>query len=154
MHTLTIKRKDLIDMNEIDKIILDSYQYLSSLGLGRFVYSGSYGLYLNGIDLGREFHDLDIEFPDLSLEEKKALKFEFTPEIERVLHIRQDLKFEEKDWNGIKLLVFTPESIIAAKRHILNFLETPGIIMTENRLSQKEKILRDLGYLKEHYGLE
>lgn len=140
-------------MNEVDQIILDSYQYLSSLGIGRFVYSGSYGLYLNGINIGREFHDLDIEFPDLSLDEKHALRLEFTPNINKVPKINSDFKFEEKDWNGLKILVFTPESIVEAKQYILNFLSDPKTKMTEKRKSQKEKILRDLGYLKEHYGL-
>ena len=140
-------------MNEINQIILDSYQYLSSLGIGRFVYSGSYGLYLNGIDIGRELHDLDIELPDLSLNEKHNLILEFTPNINKVPKINLNFRFEEKDWNGLKILVFTPESIVEAKQYILNFLSDPKTFMTKNRLAQKEKILRDLEYLKEHYGL-
>lgn len=142
-------------MNEVDKIILDSYQYLSSLGIGRFVYSGSYGLYLNGISLGRELEDIDIRFLDLSKEEKQNLKLEFSPTIDRVpkmLNPEEDL-WEEKDWNGIKILVSTPESIINAKKRTLDFLSNPKTFMTKRRKSQKEKILQDLEYLKEHYGL-
>lgn len=142
-------------MNEVDKIILDSYRYLSSLNIGRFVYSGSYGFYINGIDLGRDMYDLDIRFPDLTLEERCALKLNFTPRIDK---LSERLKFgeeiwEEKDFHGVKLLVFTPESIVRAKQVTLNFLSDPKIFMTERRKSQKEKILRDLDYLKEHYGL-
>ena len=150
---MNIKEQDQTDMNEIEQIIQDSYQYLNSLEVGRFIYSGSYGLYLNGINIGREFHDLDIEFPDLSLDEKHALRLEFTPNINKVPKINLDFKFEEKDWNGLKILVFTPESIVMAKQYILNFLSNPKTKMIEKRKSQKEKILRDLEYLKEHYGL-
>ena len=142
-------------MNDVDKIILDSYQYLSSLGIGRFVYSGSYGLYLNEITLGRELEDIDIRFLDLSKEEKQNLKLEFSPTIDKIpkmLNPEEDI-WEEKDWNGIKILVSTPESIIKAKKRTLDFLSDPKILMTEKRLAQKEKIIRDLDYLKEHYGL-
>lgn len=142
-------------MNEVDKIILDSYQYLSSLNIGRFIYSGSYGLYINGIDLGRDLYDIDIRFPDLTLEEKHNLKLEFSPHIDK---LPERLKFgeeiwEEKDFHGVKLLVFTPESIVRAKQVTLNFLSDPKTFMTERRKSQKEKTTRDLNYLKEHYGL-
>ena len=142
-------------MNEIDKIILDSYQYLSSLGVGRFVYSGGYGLYLNGIDLGRELKDLDIRFLDLSPSEVHSLNVDFNPKIDKLPMIlnSEEEQWEEKDWNGIKVLVSTPESIILAKKKTLNFLSDPKTLMTETRESQKEKILRDLEYLKEHYEL-
>ena len=142
-------------MNEIDKIILNSYQYLSSLGIGRFVYSGSYGFYINSIDLGRDLYDLDIRFPDLTLEERYSLKLEFTPHIDKLSEKLQlgDNMWEEKDFYGTKLLVFKPENIIKAKKATLDFLSDPRTLMTERRKSQKEKILRDLDYLKEHYGL-
>lgn len=142
-------------MNEIEQIILNSYQYLNSLNIGRFVYGGSYGLYINGFALERSFHDVDVKFIDLSKEERKTLKLDFSPTIDSMIDLKDfDFKFEEKDWNGIKLLVCTTDCIINAKRRTLKFLENPKVLMTENRLAQKEKILRDLGYLKEHYGLE
>ena len=142
-------------MNEIEQTILNSYQYLNSLNVGRFVYGGSYGLYINGFVLERPFHDIDVKFIDLSKEERKILKLDFSPTIDSMIDLKDfDFKFEEKDWNGTKLLVCTTDCIIDAKRRTLKFLENPKVLITENRLAQKEKILRDLGYLKEHYGLE
>lgn len=138
-----------------DNIIIKSYQYLSSLeGIGRFVYGGSYGLWINGIDLERKFHDIDIKFLDFNEEDKLQLKLDFFPKIDKLPDIPEELQVEEKEWNGIRLLVFTPESIIRAKQYTLDFLSDPKTFMTEGRKRQKDKILRDFRYLREHYELE
>ncbi len=138
-----------------DNIIIKSYQYLNSLkGIGRFVYGGSYGLWINEIDLGRKFHDLDIKFLDFNEEDKPQPKLDFFPKIDKLPDIPIELQVEEKEWNGIKLLVFTPESIIKSKQYTLDFLSDPKTFMTDGRRRQKDKILRDFRYLIEHYGLE
>ena len=135
-------------------IITSSFQYISSITTSRFVYGGSYGLWLWGIDLGREPHDLDIKFLDLSVEERKALTLDFTPTIDKLPNISTDLEWKELEYEGLKLLVFTPESIVAAKKYTLDFLKRPKIIMSDRRLHHKEKVERDLAWLKEKYGLE
>jgi len=140
--------------NEITKTILDSYNYLKTVTDSRFIYSGSYGLYINNIILPRKFHDLDIRFIDLSREETKKLNLEFIPRIDKLLKIKLDLQYKEVNFNGVELLVYTPESIIACKKRTLDFICNKAHIITDKRLAQKEKILKDLDYLKSEYNLE
>lgn len=137
------------------EIILSSYQYISSKTNSRFVYGGSIGLWLWGIDLGRAPHDLDVKFLDLSVQERKLLDLDgFTMKIHKLANIPISLEWKELEYEGLKILVFTPETTIAAKKYDLDYLNKPGILMTDRRKHHKEKLIQDFEYLKEHYGLE
>lgn len=143
-----------MENDKIIKIILDCNRYLKSITDSRFVFSGSYGLFLNKIILNRGFKDIDIKFLDLSVEERKKLQIEFEPHIDKCANIPIELEYSEVIIEGVPLLVYTPQSIINAKKYQLDYINKETTIKTERRLAQKEKILADLKYLKETYGIE
>lgn len=141
-----------------DKIILDCNEYLKTKTSSRFVFSGTFGLYIQGFAMDRDFHDVDVKFLDLTQKEAKALSFEFSPKIhalnDRVLDEGEEYKYVEVEFQGEKLLVFTPKTIINFKKHTLDFIDNKAKIKSRERLYLAEKIRTDLKYLKETYGLE
>ena len=58
------------------------------------------------------------------------------------------------DFYGETLLVEEAQSIIEAKKEMLDFLLNRAKIMDETRTIQKEKLIRDFEYLKKEYNLE
>jgi len=141
-------------MENIDKIILDCIKYIRKKTDLDFVIGGSYGLYIYGILLDRDFHDIDIKFLDISLSDAKKLNLHFKPKIDILPTVEElDLKYEEVEFHGEKVLVFTPETTVEAKKNMLDFLENRARIITPEREIQKEKLKHDLEYLKEKYNL-
>jgi len=141
---------------DIKEIILSSFQYIPSKTSSRFIYGGSCSLAIWGIDLGREVHDLDIAFPDLSVKERMALDLSDFPDIRihKLANVPIETEWKEVEYEGHKLLVFTLDTFMAVKKYDLAFLNRPGLTMTDRRIHHKEKVIRDLAWLKEHYGLE
>ena len=141
----------------MDKVetILKCNEYLKTVTGSRFAFSGSYGLYIQGVELDREFHDMDIKFLDLDREELSKLKVDFEPTIHKLKSspIGTD-DYKEVEFHGEKLLVYTPQFIVDCKKHTLDFIENKAKIKTEGRLYTAEKIKSDLMFLKEKYGLE
>lgn len=141
-------------MKDIEKTILACNSYIKSKTEHRFAFCGSCGLYLQGISLGRELHDIDIKFPDLDFNEALSLGLEFNPKLDVLDEYKpENAKYIEVELNGEKLVVETVESIISYKRDMLDYLAHKAKIMDESRIRQREKQTRDLEYLKKEYGL-
>lgn len=143
-----------MDKDKIIKTILDCNNYLKTITNSRFVFGGSYGLFLNGIILNREFKDIDVKFLDLSVDERRKLQIEFEPHVDKCANIPIELEYKEIIVEGTPLLVFTPQSIINAKKYQLDYINKETTIKTEQRLGHKEKVLADLKYIKDTYNLE
>ena len=141
-------------MDKIE-IILQCIRYLKEITESRVVFSGSYGLYIQGIDLNRDFHDIDIKFLDLNEDALKKLRLDFKPVIHKLKECHAvSPEYKEVDFHGEKILVFTPKTIIDCKKYTLDFIENGAKIMSPGRIHSAEKNKADLQYLKEHYEIE
>lgn len=137
------------------EIILKCNEYLKAKTDSKFVFGGSYGLYIHGIEFERELHDMDIKFLDLDKDELSKLKLDFSPKIHKLKSSPiGSSEYVEVEFCGEKLLVFTPQFIVDCKKATLNYIENVAKIKSEGRLHSAEKIREDLKYLKEKYGLE
>ena len=139
---------------EREDIILTCNKYLKETVNSRFVFGGSYALFMQGIDLKRDFHDIDIKFLDLDVKERRNLKLDFSPAIDKLPNVDIPLEYKEIEFCGEKLLVFTPQTIVDCKKFCVDFIENKAKIKSPTRLAGLEKIKRDLIYLKENYNLE
>lgn len=141
-------------MNKTE-IILECVKYLKTKTNSRFVFSGSYGLYIQDIDFNRDFHDIDVRFLDLSEEELKKLHLDFQPQIHKLGECPvNNPEYKEVEFHGEKILVFSPKTIIDCKKCTLDFIENKAKIKSATRLYVAKKIKDDLKYLKENYGIE
>ena len=140
-------------MKDIDKTIIDCISYIKSKTDEKFVFGGSVALYIQGITLGREIHDIDVRFPNLTIKEVQRLNLNFSPNIDIIFRCLNE-GYEEFNLCGEKVLAYTPESVVLAKKIMLDFIENKNKIKTEQTEAQAEKIRRDLKYLKENYNIE
>lgn len=139
---------------EIISTVLNCNAYLKTITTSKFVFGGSYGLFLNGIYLNRDFHDIDVKFLDLSVEERKKLKIDFKPSVDKLANIPIDLSYNEVIINDTPLLVFTTKSILDCKKYQLDFINNDMTTKTEKRLGHREKILADLKFIRDTYGID
>ena len=128
---------------------------LKNLFNADIIFSGSYGLYLNGIKLKREFHDIDIKVigidPRLVRKEGKCIT-SMTP-IHFLGFTNVPLEYHEIEINGEKILTYTVETILRCKKETIRYNERRKI-KTEFTERKSEKDKKDLEYIKEKYGIE
>lgn len=117
------------------------------------IFSGSFGLWLDGIDLGREFHDVDVKVVGADPRVIRKDKFDFNLPIDFLGVTDVPLEYKEIDFHGRKILVYTAETIMNIKKSTVRFSKTRKIrnIFTE-RTGKKHQA--DLDYIKEKYGME
>ena len=117
------------------------------------IFGGSFGLYLKGIVLDRDFHDIDVRVVGIDPNIVRAEGVESEVPVHFLGYTEVPLECEEVDVCGEKVLVYTPETIIRCKKHTIAYNETRKI-KTEFTRRKSEKDRKDLEYIKEKYGLE
>ena len=113
-------------MNELDKRIYNAIKRLDwYFGPLNYVICGSVGLYMQGIDLKRDFHDMDIIIPGVKRENllrfwrlvwtQSGFRLDF-PEIPEVEQAQMpEREIIEMDFNGLKVKVQEKKDILRYK---------------------------------------
>ena len=141
-------------MENIEKLILDCNSYIKSKTDEPFAFGGSCGLYLQNILLDRDIHDIDIRFISMPYKKATDLNLKFQPKIDILIDFRpEEPDIKEIQLSGTTILVESVESIVDAKKKMLDFFQNKAKIMDDWRLKQKEKAIRDLKYIKEKYNI-
>ena len=146
-----------MDAEKKKQLVLSLNRFLREKYNTEVVFSGSLGLFLSGIDLGRESHDIDVKVigidPNILRKDKKNYDFEFPVHFLGYGKISYPEKYHEVDINGEKVLVSTVETIMNYKKSSIKFNETRKI-KNEFTERKRQKDIRDLEYIKEKYGIE
>ena len=142
-----------MEKSDIERIVLKLNKTLKEKYSTDVIFSGTYGLYLNGIVLDREFNDVDVRVVGVDPKLLRKNKFEFEVPIHFLGDTTVQLEHAEVDVSGEKILVYTPQTIINCKKHTVAFNETRKIKNEVTEL-KKEKEQQDLDFIKEKYGME
>ena len=142
-----------MEKRKIEKLILGLNQILKEKYNTDVIFSGTFGLYLNGIVLDREFNDIDVRVVGIDPKLARKDKFEFEVPVHFLGETSVQLEHDAIDVCGEKILVYTPQSIINCKKQTVMFNETRKI---KNELTERkrEKEINDLEFIKEKYGME
>ena len=116
------------------------------------VFGGSLGLFLNGIVLDRDFHDVDVRVLNVDPKVVRKEGVEYEIPIHFLGNTTVPLEYKEVDVQGEKILVYTPETILNCKKYTIQFNETRRI---KNEFTERknEKDRKDLAFIKEKYGI-
>lgn len=112
-------------MSELDQRIYNAIKRLDEyFGQHKYIICGSVALYMQGIDLGRELHDLDLIIPDRPLQTLIRLFRIAYKQSGFILDFpKRPLEGKEEiiiiDFNGLSVKVQTKEDILKCKRIIV-----------------------------------
>lgn len=137
-------------MSELDKRICAAIERLDQkFGPLTYVICGSIGLYIQGVDLGRDFHDIDIFIPG----KKRELYLRFF----RLVYNQSGFKLDflkryfedeeiivETDFYGHKILVQEKTDILLAKEKIVEqhlYVERNNLYKQRNDIEKIKLIL-------------
>ena len=143
-------------MNELDKRIYNAIKRLDwYFGPLNYVICGSVGLYMQGIDLKRDFHDMDIIIPGVKRENllrlwrlvwtQSGFRLDF-PEIPEVEQAQMpEREIIEMDFNGLKVKV-------QEKKDILRYKEVVAVKSLWSDFDNKKQEA-DIKKIKQEYNI-
>lgn len=141
-----------MEQEKIKQLVLSLNKTLREKYNTDIIFSGSLALYLQGIELNRDFHDIDVKVVDVDPKVVRKNHIDFELPIDFLGYTDITLESKEIDVDGQKILVYTPETIMKHKVSSINFNRHRKI---KNELTERkvEKDLRDLRYITENYGI-
>lgn len=143
-------------MSELDKRIYNAIKRLDwYFGTLNYVICGSIGLYMQGIDLKRDFHDMDIIIPGVKRENllrlwrlvwtQSGFRLDF-PEIpEEEQNLMPEREIIEMDFYGLKVKVQEKQDILRYKEIVADKKLWSGFS------NQKQK--EDVKKIKQEYNI-
>ena len=142
-----------MEKEKIKNIVLKLNRYLKEKYNADIVFGGSFGFYLQGIDLGRKFHDIDVRVVGIDPKMLRKQEIDFDIPVHFLGNTEVPLEAKELGVDGEKILVYTIQTIINCKKHTIWFNEHRKI---KNEFTERKnkKDMRDLEYIKEKYGIE
>ena len=143
-----------MEISQIENNISKTISLLNSIFPdNKLIIGGSYGLYLNGTPLNREYHDFDVKVVGISVKELAKIKIDNEIPIHFLENLDIPLEYHTVVFKDKELLVYTTKSIIDCKKHCIEFNKIRKI-----KTDFSERIIKknteDIIYLKENYNIE